>query len=176
MAPLPPNNTPTYFLDYTTSLQEHTMEVRAAASVSPATFSSIMDSFLTQLASELSQITIVGGRFRAAGTTFSSPVVLTITGNSYGVGGQTQDSLPIALNFVGRSPGGRRVRLMVFGYKGTFSAYRVNTSESTAVTNAVSTLNNTVNCFQAIDGLDPVWYPYANVLVNAYWQRKTRAG
>jgi hypothetical protein len=93
----------------------------------------------------------------------------------YGIVGGTVDSVPVALNFIGRSPGGRRVRLELFSYGGGLSTYRLTSAESTPVLNAIAILNGTAGTFQAIDGLDPVWYPYANVLVNAYWQRAVRA-
>jgi hypothetical protein len=175
MAPLPHNSTPIYFLDYTTVATNHTLEVRAAASVSPATFGSIMDAFLTFLSPLLLTLTVNGARFQAAGQTVSNPVTITIAGNTYGSGVASSDSVPYCLNFIGRSTGGRRVRLMVFGYKGLVTTYRLTSAESADIANCVNTLNNTANCFQSIDGLDPIWYPYANVMYNAYWQRAVRA-
>lgn len=175
MAPLPHNNTPIYFVDYSVGGETHTMEVRAAAPVSPSTFGTNMNAFLDAIDALFNQITILGVRFQAAGTNFSNPVVTGIEGNVYGSGAGTDDQVPIALNFVGRSSGGRRVRLMVFGFKFGLSGYRLSSVESPEVASGVALLNSTPNMFLAIDGVDPVWYPYANSLVNAYWQRKVRA-
>lgn len=175
MAPLPHNNTPIYFVDYTTVGVSHTAEIRATGAVSPSTLSSILDALFTQLSPVLFDTSIDGARFQAAGTNFANPVVLTIAGNTYGSGGGSSDDVPKAINFIGRSTGGRRVRLMLFGYSAAISTYRVFSSENTAIAAAIGTLNNTANCFLAIDGVDPVWYPYANVLFNAYWQRATRS-
>lgn len=175
MAPLPHNNTPIYFLDYGTVQHVHTLEVRATAAVSPATFGSIMDAFLTQLSPVLNLLEVTGARFQAAGSNFANPVTVTIAGQTYGDGVGADGDEAKALNFVGRSSGGRRVRLMLFGYKANTSDFRVTAAENTAVAAAIGTLNNTANAFLAIDGVDPVWYPYANVIYNAYWQRKARS-
>lgn len=175
MAPLPHNNTALYFVDYTTVGLQHTMEVRANANTSPGVFGTIMQGFLTQLNTLVFAATVSGVRFQAIGQNVSNPVVTGMEGFTFGSDAGTVDSAPIALNFVGRSPGGRRVRLMVFSYKAAFSTYRLTIAENNGIGAAVTILNGEANTFLAIDGQAPVWYPYANVLVNAYWQRAVRA-
>jgi len=176
MTPLPHNNTAIYYVDYSTVFREHTLEVRANAATSPSLFGSLMDGFFSSIATILYPLTVNTVRFQAIGTNVSNPVITGIEGNLYGTGVPTTDNVPIALNFVGRSTGGRRVRLMVFGFSGGFSGYRLTTGESNPILVATTVLNGEANAFLAIDGVAPVWYPYANVLANAYWQRQVRAG
>lgn len=174
MAPLPHNNTGIFFVDYIVTGVEHTVEVRASPVVSPASFGPLMNTFFTSISTLLFSLTVLGVRFQAAGSNVANPVVTSIDGAVYGTGGGTGDDVPKALNFIGRSTAGRRVRLMVFGYNGSVSAYRLTPAENTNIGTAVDHLNTTSGCFLSIDGLEPIWYPYANVLFNAYWQRQVR--
>lgn len=175
MTPLPHNNTTLYFVDYSGVGQNHTAEVRTSVGLSPLQFGTAFGSFLTSLGSTVFLGTVNQVRLQAKNANVSFPVITGIEGTSFGAGAGTVDSVPVAVNFVGRSPGGRRVRLMMFSYSGPFSTFRLTTAESAAIANCVTTLNTTANCFFAIDELKPVWYSYANVLVNAYWQRNVRA-
>lgn len=175
MAPLPPQNTARYFLDYTTTGRNHTMEVRAIGAHSPAAFGSVMNGILLATTSLYNLITVSTVRFAVNGSVVSNPVTSGIEGNTYGSGAGTADDAPRAINFVGRSPAGRRVRLMIFGYKGGISTWRVTTAESVPIQNALATINGDANFFAAIDGIKAIWKPYVNVMYNAYWTRKVRA-
>lgn len=175
MAPLPPESTARYFLDYSVNAHTHTMEVRASGAHSPASFGSAMTNLLGAIVSLLLPITVLDVRFAASGSTVSNIVVSGIEGAVFGTGTGTVDDVPKELNFVGRSTGGRRVRLGIFGYKGVVSTYRLTNAESSAILNATTILNGTSPYFFAIDGLVGVWKPYANILFNSYWQRKVRA-
>lgn len=175
MAPLPHDNTAIYYVDYSTVAQNHTLEVRANGGLSPAAFATWFDIFIAHLAADLFTWTLNVVRWSAAGSTVSSPVTTGLEGNVYGSGAGTVDSVPAFVNFVGRSSGGRRVRLAVFGYKNAFSTFRLTTAEDTHIGDAVTDLNSVSNGALAIDGLKPVWYPYANVGFSAYWIRNVRA-
>lgn len=174
MAPLPPESTARYFFDYTSVFEDHTFVVRHNGIISPASAGASVATFLGALASIFFPITITTVRSAASGSTISFPVTTGIEGTSYGSGIATSNDAPRELNFIGRSSGGRRVRLGLFGYKDAISDYRVTTGESTPVNNAVNHLNASVGLFLAIDGVEPTWYPYANMLYNAYWQRAIR--
>lgn len=175
MAPLPPNSTGRYFCDYQLNAHEHTAMVRANAIVSPATMGVQLDQLFTALTSMLPVITVTRLRWSPSGSTVSTPVLSGIEGNSYGFGTITQEAEPRFLDFVGRSPGGRRCRMAVFGYAGPLSDYRLTSAENTDVALALTTLQGGANSWLAIDGTKPVWYPYVDVGYNAYWQRKLRA-
>lgn len=175
MAPLPPESTARYFMDYQTVLTNHTMEIRATGVHSPAALGTFMGTFLTTLTPLLLTLTVQGFRFAALGSNVSNPVLTGIEGNVYGTGVASSDSVPYCLNFVGRSPLGRRVRAMLFGYKAAISTFRLTGAESAPIATATAQLNGSTTLFQAIDGGDPVWKEYANIMYNAYWQRAVRA-
>jgi hypothetical protein len=120
-------------------------------------------------------LTVNTVRFAAAGSNVSNPVTTGFEGTSYGSGAGTVDSVPAFVNFIGRSSGGRRVRLAVFGYKNAFSTFRLHSTEDTHIADCITDLNGLANGALAIDGIKPTWYPYANVGFSAYWIRAVRA-
>ena len=175
MAPLPANSTAQYFVDYSAVSREHTFGVRVNALESPAQFGAHLHSFLLAVSPETYPITVNVVRFQAAGTNFSSPVTTGEEGTIFGTGSPTVDQAPFAINFRGRTPGGRRCGLELFGYKGTTSGWRVTDAENVNIAATHAIMVAAANAWLGIDGLKPVWYPYANVVHNAYWQRKVRA-
>lgn len=175
MAPLPHNNTAIYYVDYATGPVEHTFEVRYNGIVSPSAFGTFANSLLASVSDITCAITVNRVRSQAEGSLFSFPVTTGIEGNVYGVGAGAPDQYASSLNFVGRSPEGRRVKLSIFGYDQSFGDFRLTNADSVPVTDATILLNSAAGLALAIDGLEPVWYPYANVSVNAYWQRQLRA-
>lgn len=174
MAPLPHNNTALYYVDYSTGTVGHTFEVRSDGAFSPASFGTWCDAFLTQVSALTCQITVNVVRFQADGANVSNPVTTGIEGNTYGSGAGALDQFASSLNFVGRSSGGRRVKLSVFGYDNAFGDFRLTAAESINVSDAVDILNGTAGIALAIDQVAPTWYPYANISVNAYWQKELR--
>jgi hypothetical protein len=175
MAALPTENTARFFVDYATDSQNHTLVCRSNGIVSPAAFGANLDTLLTALTSLFNLITINTIRFAAQGSTFSFPVISGVEGNTYGTGSVGSDNAPRQMNFIGRSSGGKRCRVGIFGYKGAISSWRLTDAESAPVGNAINHLNASVGLWLAIDGIEPVWYPYANTLFNAYWTRNVRA-
>ena len=175
MAPLPHNNTAIYYVDYATGVVEHTFEVRYDGAVSPASFGTFVNSFLSTVGDLTCALTVNRVRSQAEGSLFSFPVTTGIEGNVYGTGVGAIDQYASSLNFVGRSGGGRRVKLSVFGYDQSFGDFRLTEADSTVIDDAVILLNASSGLALAIDGIEPVWYPYANVSVNAYWQRNLRS-
>lgn len=174
MAPLNPNNTGRYFVDYTVGIHEHTAMVRANAALSPASFGTQINNLLTALTPVLFALTIVRIRWAASGSNVSNPVASGIEGSVYGGSAPANNDYPKFLDFVGRSTGGRRVRNTWFGYKGGLDDFRVTTAESTAIAAALPNITGGANSWLSIDGLKPVWYNYVDVGYNAYWQRAVR--
>jgi len=176
MAPLSPSNTVRWFLDYTTSNGDHTMEARATGTAATdASFASdFFSALLLALAPRLTTITIAGLRRAAAGTNVSLPA--TWSGEaSYGSGSQSVINAPVYLSFVGRSAAGRRARIFIYGVSAqTEDDYRYEAVDHGEISDALEVLNGAVNFFLAIDGLDVIWNPYANAGFNAYYQRKAR--
>ena len=175
MAPLPPENTARYWVDYSVGGINHSFQVRFDGTTSPSALGSTLNAFLNTLAPLLNQIIIEGVRFAPEGTNISNPVVTGIEGNTYGVGTPAANETADFLNFVGRTAGGRRVTLAIYGILEVDDFYRLNASESTIVASAVAILNGEEGLFLGIDGLNPVWKPYVNNAASGYWQRNLRS-
>ena len=175
MAPLPSNNTAVYFLDYTVCGENHTLQARAGDLVGAPEASVALDQFLSAINDEIFEITILRMRYRPQGSSVTSPVTWD-GGATYGSGaGVHADSAQYG-DFIGRSAGGRRVRLAVFGWKGTIEGddFRVTGAEDSLIADAVALLNGTDDFFLAIDATVPTWYAYANTGDNAYWRNRIR--
>jgi len=172
MAPLPPNNTARFKVFYTTIGHQHTLEIRSGAS--PGAVGVIVDQFFTALSAISFLKTIDEVQFAASGSNVFNAVTSGIEGNTYGVGAGSITDVPVYIDFVGRSSGGRRVRLASFGHGSVGVDYRYLAGESIPVDAAVSVLQSAGGSLLAIDGLTPIWKAYANGGYNAYWQRAIR--
>lgn len=175
MAPLPSNNTGVVFLDYSVGGENHTAQVRYSSSSSFVDAMTVLDDFLTALGGLISVITIIGARHRPQGSNVTLPVTWTGAA-TYGVGTATHAESAFYIDFVGRSAGGRRVRLSVFGSDQAIdlaeSDYRLPATG--AVLDALTVLTNASDIVVAIDNGAPVWNQYANLGINAYWRNRIR--
>lgn len=175
MAPLPVNNTGCLFVDYSVAGENHTLLGRYSDGNGPIDTAGALDEFLTALGTSMYEMTILGARHRPAGSTITVP--FTWTGEStYGSDGGDHANTAWYMDFVGRSPGGRRVRLAIFGSKNFEDSvdhdYRLPATG--ALADALAVLVSASGFIVAIDGEDPNWYNYVNVGVNAYWRNRIR--
>lgn len=174
MAPLPQSNTPRYRIVYNTGENEHTLQIRHAATVSTTLAGQQIADFLTQIEPLLGEITIVRAEAAAAGSNVFVPAFWP-GDPTYGSGDPGAINEPAFISFVGRSTGGRRIRVFVFGISAVTQAdYRLSEGESAVVAAALGSLESGPDFWQAIDGLQPVWNRYANMGFNAHYQRKAR--
>ncbi len=174
MAPLSPDNTDRYKFFYSNGGTQHTAIVRTAG-IGAAAVGVFFDAFLTALAGTIFSTTLDEAQFAPSGSSIFNTVVTGIEGNTYGSG--TGDATDVAnfVGFVGRTSGGRRSRIFVYGTDVAGSIdYRIATGESAAVDAAVGVINTASGCFLGIDGLLPVWKAYANTGVSAHWQKALR--
>lgn len=108
------------------------------------------------------------------------PATPPVFGNNAGTTGPANSLRPNFMSFVGRSTGGSRVTLKVFGWgvsaqSGAGTAnYRVTGQEAAWVNTTIAALN-AIGAV-GIDGLPVLWYPYVNYGVHAGYQRKLRRG
>jgi len=174
MTALNPNNTLRYRVFYTVLGVQHDFQVRALASVSPATLGTNLNTLLTDLSPVLYAWTLDTVQFAPAGSNVFNTVTTGLEGNVYGSGTAAGLLKPQFLAFQGRSSGGHKVRLSIYGVKVEENDYRFNSGDSVDIGAAIIDLNTAVNCYLAIDGVKPLWYSYANTGFNAYWQRKQR--
>lgn len=173
MTALNPNNTERFRVNYTVGGKQHTFEVRTNL-VSPSSLGTLVTAFLTPLSTIVNQIVIDNVTYAAGGSNIFNLVTTGIEGDSFGSGAGTGSAVPNFINFIGRSAGGRRVRLAVYGLKTDSTDYRFAPGENASIDDAIDALKAPANAFLSIDDVKPVWYDYANAGVNAYWQRNLR--
>jgi hypothetical protein len=172
MAPLSPDNTARYRVHYTVIGAQHTMEIRSL--ISPGALGTLVDSLLTQLGTDIFAMVVDFVEFAASGSNVFNSVTTGIEGFTYGSGAGTTIQIPNYVHFIGRTTGGRRVRLTVFGIIGLGTDYRFIAGEDALIDAAISVLVASGGNILGIDGLTPVWKSYANAGTNAHWQKAVR--
>lgn len=176
MAPLPPNSTDRYKIVYTVGGHQHSQIIRTEG-IDDGDFSETMDEYYTAMSSAIYETTIDDVLFAPAGSNVFSPVSGSITGSTYGSGSPSvEGENAYFYDFVGRSPGdGRRVRFFQYGAKGLGGDYRFAPGENAALDAALAIIDSsTLGMWMAIGGNNPIWKPYIDAGVNAYWQRNLR--
>jgi len=175
MAPLNPNNTPRYLAYYSLSggLQ-HSLQVRAPAPVSPAAFGAFVDGFFTAFGSDLYAATLDFVVFIPSGTNIGNIVTTGFEGSTYGTGVQPLIQRPLQLTFVGRSPGGRRGRVSMFGWKNADQSWRYTAGEAGTIDAAIAVLAGAAGYPLGIDGTELVWKIYANIGYNDHYVKEAR--
>lgn len=172
---LPPSSTKRWWLVYTVNGSTHRMMARTAAGVDAAGANSTFNAFLNNIAASSNAIRPQTLEFAAAGTD-----VRTLAGwtgaPSYGTGDNTVDDRRArTVSFVGRTPGGHKTRVTVFGIKDIAEPdYRVDTTESAVIAATVAFLNGAIDVFIGIDGARPVWHLYGNINFNDHWIKAFR--
>jgi hypothetical protein len=164
-----------YFLDYTTCTEQHTLQMRCEPTTTDSDASGTIGAFLTAIDSQIYEMTIDGFRFRQAGSHVTLPAVWSGAA-SYGSGAGARAFTANYLDFVGRDPSGVRVRVAVFGAINITLGgdYRMSSSESSVVADAIAELTSDANMFWTVGGEVPVWNTYANLGVSAYWRNRIR--
>lgn len=172
MAALPPDNTARYRVNYTTVGKQHAFQVRSA--MSPSAFGTFVNAFLNQLSTVMYASTVADVVWAPSGSSVFNPVTTGAEGHTWGSGAGTVIEIPQFVNFIGRTSGGHRVRLAVFGVGVSSVDYRFLAGENSAIDNTINHLVLNASTLLGIDGLNPVWKNYANTGFNAYWQKAVR--
>lgn len=181
MAPLPPNTTPTYFVDYTGPMGTRSFQFRTAASVTEVEAVNRLNTFLTALRPMIyASVTFTGVRRRAAGGTASFPVpgFTPVAGTAAGV--LSAVNYPRYISFYGRTlvDPGRRLRFAIYGASFADEGdYRLEGADGGgAVGAAINALSvaTAAGTFCAIDGNPVVWKVYVNVKDNDYFVGRAR--
>jgi len=177
MAALPQSNTMRWWAVYTCNGSEHRVMARTGPAATAASMSTVFSTLFANLAGQMVATTITGLEQSLAGSNIR--LLHPYTGaQPTGTGTNIDnDQRARTLSFVGRTAGGHKSRLFVFGID-AFSEgdYRVDTTESTFVAAVVTQLVNTPGVFLGIDGLAPVWHSYANIGYNDHWIKVYRKG
>lgn len=172
MAPLPPEGTPRFRINYDVSGAQHSFQIRSHSS--PSDVGTLVDSFLTALADALYGIVIGTVEFAADNSNIFLPVTSGIEGNVYSSGSPTVTEEPWFYGFIGRSAGGRKWHLDMFGARSLGTNYRLEAGENADVDAAIAVLQSAGSAIVGIDDLEVTVYGYANAGVNAHYQRKAR--
>lgn len=175
VAPLPDNNTGVLFIDYTSGGQRHTAEVRLPAGSNQAAAETAYAALKGPMAALLySDDSVLGGRWRAAGSTVSLPISgSAAVGTQSGTG--DDDRKPNFYSFTGRSSDGRRVRFTLFSRTVTPETIGWRMSPIPTLAQAVLTaLQGSSVSARTISGNTPNWNSYVNFGSNSYYQRKAR--
>lgn len=182
MAPLAPDNTGRFYVDYHANGHDHTAMFRfndGGSGVPDAGFVENVLAFFEDAASFFpTDAEVIGFRVSAAG----SPVSNTYSAVPPAIAGSNPPSVAVApayIDFVGRSPDGRRVRVALMGVAvnpvqsgGVFSNYRLTAVEDARIATLVTDLANMEAV--TISNQIAVWKGYGNLGYNAYWQRQAR--
>lgn len=176
MAPLAPENTSRLIVDYLIGTLRHHAVFRFGAGVTSTDAITAARAIITLLKPLITtNSSFNGARWAAAGSVISLPVTwgAAILGTSVEPFASHENAQ--FLSFVGRSSDGRRYKLTFFGYPYVPNGqYRVAAASDANVLAVVNGLNGNNPPLVTISGSVPVWNTYANVGLNAYWQRKLR--
>lgn len=174
MAPLPPNSTKRYWLDYSTDNGSHSMLCRVADGVLDSEAADSIDAFLTAIVGTICEITITAFRVAQLGSNISTLLTWPHAA-TYGAVPQALINAPSFFDFVGRTHLGRRARVFLYACSSVSQAdYRYQPGEDADLDAARAVLVAAADTFLAIDGEHPVWHPYINTGLNSYYQRKAR--
>src|SRR5215204_5118922 len=122
MIPLPPSNTPRFRIHYDQLTLQHSFQIRSLES--PTSIGTMIGDFLTSLAAQIMPLTISMVDWAPAGSDIFNPVVTGKEGVTYGTAVVLDAPKAYSLGFLGRTSGGRRVRLFVFGVNTLATNYR----------------------------------------------------
>lgn len=177
---LPANNTARYFLDYTTGRYEHTLTCRYTSGQDGDAVRGRIFTFLDAIKSALPTAwQPLRARAQAAGSLVSVPADLGVLATFAGTSGTPleQREEPREFRWVGRSLGGRRVSVSLYGLliatPGDFR-YEGAALPATLAAARAALIGSAPGIFVAIDDTNPLWYNYVNVNYNSYWEGEAR--
>lgn len=174
LTPLPQNNTKRYKATYTVNDHEHVFQMRAGSGSTDVGAVSAIEDLFAALDPILNELTFTKIEVAADGSDIFVPISVAIPATIYGSGTAAGLLVPQFLAFQGRSAGGRKVRLSVYGVTPEENDYRFQAGDNADVDAAIDVLQASTNYFFSIDDIKPTWYNYANTGFNAYWQRNLR--
>lgn len=174
MAPLDPNNTARYKYEYENAQNKHSLVIRAGAGATDSSMDADLATLMGHIGAGFSASTFTGASKAAAGSDLFFPFASGAVGDTFGSGAAIKQYDATSMTFVGRTPGGRRTRVSIFGFKGDLSEFRLTSAESSDVASAIDDLNSFGFSFIGIDGLTALWNEYADIKANDHWVKKSR--
>lgn len=181
MADYAANFTARYRIRYSSAGYAHTMMFRAVhGDASPAVgLVNAASSFLTALAPFMhADWSVVSAEYAARNSDVFLPVATPANPTGKSLVPSTKGGVPAFVGFSGRTGGGSKVRLYVYGLvlrpdtDGGMD-YRFSQGESADLATAIANLANS-SILAGVDGLTAVWRQYVNLGYNSHWQRALR--
>lgn len=166
---------------YSVNGAEHSMSFRTGrTNPAPAAMAADVDTFLEGCKNlRTSDWTILGAEYAA----YDSDIFLPVAAPPQNPGLQPPVNAgytPVNMGFVGRSTGGSRAGVRVYGIAidpmsstANLQDYRMTSTEYVEIDLAVQALADST-LWRGIDGSPILWKNYANVNVNAHWQKQRR--
>lgn len=176
MAPIDPNNTPRFWLDYSDGLHNHSQMWRCADNTQFEELMIVVNAFWNAIDSSFYEITILGARVALRLSDISSPIAWTGS-NTFGTGAITPFNSPRELRWEGRDAGGAKVSWSAYGFSGGGpGTYRFLAGEVAALDDGTSQIQGGIDdgIIVTAAGLAPILKTYINFNFNSYWERKQR--
>lgn len=175
LPPLPKENTPRLYIDYTNQGQQHTLHLRLPVGTAESAAAAVYTEVTTILNDGMYQSdSFTGARFSVTMSKLAFPLnVLPVQGAISGTPDPTNK--PNFLSWTGRSAAGYRTKVTYFCTMAEGERYRIPASNPGWWTNMLAYLRNAPTvAVRAVDGNVVIWNNYSNQGVNAYYQRKQR--
>jgi len=174
---LPPTSTERWFYDYTANGVQHTLIMRTADEHEAADAADALNTFLTAISGNLSEIETVGLRVARIGSNITLPQATTGLSATYGDTPGSAINVPLQVTFTGKSTDGHKARVGIFGWLSqTDSSWRITRGEDADVAAGLDALADlsTGGYFVGISGHAVIWNQYANIGYNDHWVKNRR--
>lgn len=172
MAPIPPENTKRYRMDYTVAGQLHGMTARCSSAQTDATAISYFNALFGAIGSSLSTATTWQTlQVAVQGSTIFNPVAgwTPQTGSGSGI---STINYPRSLCFPGRTPTARRAKVFVYGIGDGYSmpaTYEEDPIVTATFAAFQALLNSQSDFWLGIDNVKAVWYNRITVKQNDHF-------
>jgi hypothetical protein len=150
------------------------MELRSH--LSPAAIGALFNGIMVAAGGLVYQTSLDLVEFAPSGSDVFNPVTTGFEGTVYPGAGVSGAVTPASFftSFIGRSTGGRRARIYLYGVNTTATDYRFLPGENANVDAVIGVLQGSGSDLRAIDDIPPIWKSYANAGVSAHWQKALR--
>jgi len=172
LTPLPEDNTKRYKLIYTVEEDQHSMTARCSSSQTDAqAVTNFNDLFAAVGASLGSNVSWVNLEVAAQGSN-----VFNVVGGFtplVGTGGAVSEiDQPRSICFPGRTSGGRRTKVFLYGFDSAFAtpdSYDQNPLTTATLQGFQGLLQSQSDFWLGIDGVKPTWYFRCTFKANDHW-------
>lgn len=176
LAPLPPDNTVRWWLNYSVAGIGHTLQMRGTEFATDANALNAYNALLDELDPVLaSNATFLSVDRADQGSNVRNPVIGFVPRSGAGAFTTTGDSRAFQISFTGRSDDGRKVKYLMWGVGVTSDGdFRWEPGDIAYLDDALATFPANNKVWATISGLIPVMHPYTNYGYNDHTVRSLR--